>query len=1113
MKRRIFLFLGIIFLFMLSFTLTNTSTFAESYLSDKAETPVALNNTGARSICQTDDGYVWIGQFAGLNRYDSKELISFTSYINSKGEEETIENVRILVHYENTLFLVCSCGLLKYENHTFSKIDFGAESPNISNLIIKKDKLYICSIGGLYIYDIKTKELKHDSDHFENVSSIALNDEKIYIFKNDAVYDYDNNLIYEGDPVNSIYCFDDKLAIATKTGIIFFYDTKNNTMLSKSIILRSVSSQKGDMVHKFVYSAADKVLFAACEKGLYSINTETLEANYAKKLENNSKLVDIIIDYEGDLWIASYITGVSIISQSALVDLLFDVDSKIIPANQIVYAILRDGNDLYLATGAGIFVYDLTTGTINTSHPLNVAINEIIEYDEEKKKEIEDLEKRKVGFAESYDALMNSEIVYADTEFTELKENDVVFVLNDSTGDNIEYYEYCLNEAGTDYYFRLVNTTPKSKVIITNIFKKKDNPEEPDVIIGHKCEYDVRIPWYDVRDVEKFKGKIYFATYGSGLFEYNPATQEFHQYRGTDINPDDPTVNISGYYAVAQRCLKAYDDYLFIGTATTSIIRFDGTNFIYNSNISVSGGQILYIDESDFGKITFVASGNGIYTINENLENNSIESIPGLEEGTSGMLKFYQDDNYFYYNIYGRLFAVDTRDNTTHEIKIPFVNSSITEINKVKITDENGNISYKYVIASEKQVYIIEDLLADELNYEFYDSSNGLKSPIKGNSSGYYDEDDNIYYFQSQDGVFTYDFINKEEARVPLKIEVNSVKTDDKIFFGNQIKISKNTDRITFNISTFSVKPTKGYKIYYKLDGVDKDYIEADQSTSSVSYTNLNGGNYTFHSYVLDEYGQKSNEITINIIKPKKFFEEPGFWVILGILLIIAILVFNYFIIRRRTKKAIERQNEYKAITLESIEAIARTIDAKDSYTNGHSKRVGIYSREIARALKLPDDEIDNIYYIALLHDIGKISIPLEILNKPGRLTDEEFEIMKSHTTAGAKILDGITTIPHIVEGAKYHHERFGGGGYPTGISGEEIPFIARIICCADCYDAMATKRTYKEPYTKEKIISEFERCKGSQFDPKIADIVIKLIKEDRLRYGTELKSESKEKN
>lgn len=248
------------------------------------------------------------------------------------------------------------------------------------------------------------------------------------------------------------------------------------------------------------------------------------------------------------------------------------------------------------------------------------------------------------------------------------------------------------------------------------------------------------------------------------------------------------------------------------------------------------------------------------------------------------------------------------------------------------------------------------------------------------------------------------------------------------------------------------------------------------------------------------------------MVKTKHIYEYPAFWIIIVIVGGLLLAAVNVYLIGNKIKKAVEREEEYKAITLEAIEAIARTIDAKDTYTNGHSKRVGIYSREIAKALDLPEEQIENIYYIALLHDIGKIAIPGNILNKPGKLTDEEFEIMKSHTTAGAKILEGISTIPDIVAGAKYHHEKYGGGGYPTGIKGEEIPFIARIICCADCYDAMATKRVYKEPYSKEKIISEFERCKEIQFDPKIADVVIKLIKEDRLRAGQEEKKEAAEK-
>jgi putative nucleotidyltransferase with HDIG domain len=204
--------------------------------------------------------------------------------------------------------------------------------------------------------------------------------------------------------------------------------------------------------------------------------------------------------------------------------------------------------------------------------------------------------------------------------------------------------------------------------------------------------------------------------------------------------------------------------------------------------------------------------------------------------------------------------------------------------------------------------------------------------------------------------------------------------------------------------------------------------------------------------------------------------------------------------LKHKVKKTIERQNEYRTITLESIEAIARTIDAKDHYTNGHSLRVGYYSREIAKEMNFSPDEIENIYYAGLLHDIGKIAVPDIILNKPGKLTDQEFEVIKSHTVEGSKILSSISTIPNITLGARYHHESYDGSGYPEHLVGENIPLIARIICAADCYDAMATQRVYKEPFLTDHIIEEFTKCAGTQFDPEISKIVIKLIKEGKIR-------------
>lgn len=141
-------------------------------------------------------------------------------------------------------------------------------------------------------------------------------------------------------------------------------------------------------------------------------------------------------------------------------------------------------------------------------------------------------------------------------------------------------------------------------------------------------------------------------------------------------------------------------------------------------------------------------------------------------------------------------------------------------------------------------------------------------------------------------------------------------------------------------------------------------------------------------------------------------------------------------------------------------------------------------------------EELDRIYYVALLHDCGKIGVPDNILGKPGRLTDEEFQVIKSHTVRGGDILDHFKSLEGVNEGALYHHERYDGKGYPKGLSGKDIPLIARIICLADSFDAMNSNRVYRNKLTKEHIINEIESNKGRQFDPEIADVMLKLLRD-----------------
>lgn len=208
---------------------------------------------------------------------------------------------------------------------------------------------------------------------------------------------------------------------------------------------------------------------------------------------------------------------------------------------------------------------------------------------------------------------------------------------------------------------------------------------------------------------------------------------------------------------------------------------------------------------------------------------------------------------------------------------------------------------------------------------------------------------------------------------------------------------------------------------------------------------------------------------------------------------------FSVFDTNRFVRSAHENEIKNKDLMLEqTASALAEAIDAKDSYTNGHSRRVAEYSAMIARKAGKTVKECRELYLIALLHDVGKIGIPGSIINKNGKLTDEEYDIIKTHPEKGKEILEKISISPNLSIGAHYHHERFDGKGYPEGLKGEEIPELARIIACADAYDAMASRRSYRDVLPRETIRKEFVKNLGKQFDPTFGQIMIDLIDSDK---------------
>ena len=202
--------------------------------------------------------------------------------------------------------------------------------------------------------------------------------------------------------------------------------------------------------------------------------------------------------------------------------------------------------------------------------------------------------------------------------------------------------------------------------------------------------------------------------------------------------------------------------------------------------------------------------------------------------------------------------------------------------------------------------------------------------------------------------------------------------------------------------------------------------------------------------------------------------------------------------LQRDLSREVEKKTqENEALFLDVVSALADAIDAKDTYTNGHSGRVAAYSREIARRFGYSSKKEKDIYMMGLLHDVGKIGIPDAIINKPARLTEPEYDVIKTHTVMGAKILKNINEMPGLITGARWHHERYDGKGYPDHLAGKDIPEEARIIAVADAYDAMSSRRSYRNALPQDAVREEMIGGRGTQFDPVFADIMLTMMGED----------------
>ncbi len=572
---------------------------------------------------------------------------------------------------------------------------------------------------------------------------------------------------------------------------------------------------------------------------------------------------------------------------------------------------------------------------------------------------------------------------------------------------------------------------------------------------------------------------LWISTYRTyGLVNYDPGTGEIVSYTPEQGMPHEQV----------RMAMQLSDGRIAAATnGGVAILRGGQVEEVYNQENGIQNEWILCLEESADHKLLAGSDGNGIYEIDLSTKQvRNITTADGLQSGV--ILRMVADEKRGIWISNGSQLAL-WEDQGIHQI--PAVNAGTGSIFDIKVTE-----NYIWLMKSFGLIRISrEALTGGTQEYETLSRKDGLTSSITANSWNYMDED-NVLYLCTGNGMYYIDLKDMYRNTAAPKVSLGQMSTDTVIYYKPQdMELHADTQRITLQLDLLSFCSGDGILEYY-LEGFDKNPIQVTGGNGRINYTNLPGGEYIFHLKGYNADGVASEDLTFRIVKEKSLFERQYIvlWVIIGsLLLLIAVLVIVQHLNR---KHILQRQKEYQDTADQIIRIIAKTIDARDKDTSGHSHRVAAYAVEIGRRFGLTGDQLEQLHYAALLHDIGKIGIPDYILNKHFQLTDEEYAIIKQHPTIGGDILKEFTLVPEAAVGALYHHERYDGKGYNKGLKGEEIPLYARIIAVADAYDAMDSTRVYQASMDPEVIYRELEQGRGTQFDARFAEIMMEMMKD-----------------
>ena len=579
------------------------------------------------------------------------------------------------------------------------------------------------------------------------------------------------------------------------------------------------------------------------------------------------------------------------------------------------------------------------------------------------------------------------------------------------------------------------------------------------------------------------RGVLWFCTNSDkGLLRYDPKSGAYRVY-----NLDSGLASNR-----ARMVYELSDGTLAVATnAGVNLLRDDEIVATYDNAQGISNLEILCIEEAPDGSLYLGSDGDGIYVAGDGKL-----SRLGREDGLSSevILRLKRDsvEPDVYWIVTSNSIGYLRNGQITTVKNFPYSN------NFDLYFDNNGRIW----VLSSNGIYVVRRdamLAGGDIDYMLYDTKCGLPCAATANSYSHLSADGTLF-ISAATGVSCLNINNDEDESREVRPAVPFVTADDSYIPVSEdgvVHIPADCRRLNIYAYAFTYSLLNPHVSYY-LEGFDSASIEATkQDMGPVSYTNLPGGTYRFHLSVLNTMtGEADRSLTVTIEKEKTIYEQTWFKVVAVLLFAALAALAVALFYQEKTRRLLRKQAEQKQLINEMSKAFASCIDMKDSYTHGHSHRVAKYTQMLAERLGKSKEETEELYNIALLHDIGKISIPDNILNKPERLTDEEFAIMKNHSARGYEILKDITIDPNLALGAGYHHERIDGKGYPRGVSGDEIPEVAQIIAVADTFDAMYSTRPYRKRLPLETVASEIQKSAGTQLNAKVVDVFMQLVRE-----------------